>query len=206
MLKMKSLPKNLLLVLSLFALNASGLKNWASSDEIHFNKDILPILSKHCIACHGPDKAQRKADLRLDTKQGLFSSLDGFSVVSPGAPDKSLLVERIQAHDPDEIMPPPEAKNPMTQEQIDLLVAWVKQGAEWEGHWAFVTPRVPDLPEVKDMSWGNNPIDRFISSELEKQGLTPNSEADRANTGFGSTAVSLSALSALRTSSTLTSS
>ena len=181
MLKMKSLPKILLPVLSLLALNASGLKTWASSDEIHFNKDILPILSKHCIACHGPDKAQRKADLRLDTKQGLFSSLDGLSVVSPGAPDKSLLVERIQAHDPDEIMPPPEAKNPMTQEQIDLLVAWVKQGAAWEGHWAFVTPRVPDLPELKDTSWGNNPIDRFILSELEKQGLTPNPEADRAN-------------------------
>src|SRR6056300_1512445 len=148
--RMKSLRTILRSSLSLLVLNTPAQKIWAASGEIHFNKDILPILSDHCMACHGPDKAQRKADLRLDTKEGLFATLDGDSVVLPGAPDKSLLIERIQTHDPDDLMPPPEAKNPMTQDQIDLLVAWVEQGAQWEGHWAFVTPRVPDLPEVAD--------------------------------------------------------
>ena len=180
MFQMKSLRKILLSSFSLLVLNASALKTWVSAGEIHYNKDILPILSNHCMACHGPDKAQRKADLRLDTQEGLFATLDGHSVVAPGAPDKSLLIERIQTHDLDDLMPPPEAKNPMTQDQIDLLVAWVEQGAEWEGHWAFVTPRVPNLPEVADTNWGTNPIDRFILSGLESQGLTPNSEADRA--------------------------
>lgn len=155
---------------------------WADSSEsaIHFNKDILPILSKHCFACHGPDKQQRKADLRLDTQEGLFATLDGIAVVSPGKPEASSLVERISTHDPDDLMPPPESKNPMTQDQIQLLTKWIEQGAEWEGHWAFVAPRVPELPTVKQTDWPKNPIDRFVLSTLESNELTPNEEADRA--------------------------
>jgi hypothetical protein len=152
----------------------------SSGSDIHFNKDILPILSKHCFACHGPDKQQRKADLRLDTQEGLFATLDGVAMVSPGKPEASSLVERIRTHDPDDLMPPPESKNPMTQDQIDLLTTWVEQGAEWEGHWAFVAPRVPDLPQVNQSDWTRNPIDHFVLSKLESNGLPPNEAADRA--------------------------
>ena len=180
MARIQILRRTLLWGFSCLALDVPVSDALASAETIHFNKDILPILSDHCMACHGPDKAQRKADLRLDTKEGLFAELEGNLVVSPGHPDESLLIERIKTHDPDELMPPPEAKNPMTTDQIELLVAWIQQGAVWEGHWAFVTPRVPDLPEVADKRWGINPIDRFILSELESKGLTPNKEADRA--------------------------
>ena len=152
----------------------------SAGSAIRYNKDVLPILSKHCFACHGPDKQQRKADLRLDTKDGLFATLDGKAVVSPGSPESSSLVERIQTHDPDDLMPPPESKNPMTQDQINLLIEWVRQGAEWEGHWAFVAPMTPDLPLVNQSEWVRNPIDRFVLSKLETKGLTPNEEADRA--------------------------
>ena len=152
----------------------------APESDIHFNKDILPILSKHCFACHGPDQQQRKADLRLDTQEGLFATLDGMAVVSPGKPEASSLVERIRTHDPEDLMPPPESKNPMTQDQIDLLTTWVEQGAEWEGHWAFVAPRVPDLPQVSQSEWTRNPIDHFVLSKLESKGLAPNEAADRA--------------------------
>jgi mono/diheme cytochrome c family protein len=152
----------------------------ADTGEIQFNRDILPILSKHCMACHGPDPEQRKADLRLDTQEGLLASVDDGSVILPGQPEKSLLIERIRSHDPDDVMPPPEAKNPMTEEQVKLLVDWVRQGAKWEGHWAFTAPRVPTLPALKDMRWVQNPIDRFILASLETRGLAPNQEADRA--------------------------
>ena len=152
----------------------------SSESDIHFNKDILPILSKHCFACHGPDQQQRKADLRLDTQEGLFATLDGVAIVSPGKPEASSLVERIRTHDPEDLMPPPESKNPMTQDQIDLLTTWVEQGAEWEGHWAFVAPRVPNLPQVSQSEWTRNPIDHFVLSKLESNGLAPNEAADRA--------------------------
>ena len=178
--RVQNLRQTLLLGLIILVVNPSVGNADTPAGTIHFNKDILPILSDHCMACHGPDKAQRKADLRLDTQEGLFATLDGSPVVSPGEPEKSLLIERIKTHDLDDLMPPLEAKNPMTKDQIDLLEAWVKQGAEWGGHWAFVTPRVPELPKVSDESWGINPIDRFVLSGLESNGLTPNREADRS--------------------------
>ena len=150
------------------------------AEEVVFNRDVLPLLSKHCFACHGPDEAKREAALRLDTREGLFGDTGEGWVVQAGNPAKSLLIERIFSHDEDDVMPPPEAKMPLNDDQRALLQKWVEQGASWEGHWSFQTPELSTLPEVQQKSWVRNPIDRFILSELESQGLTPNSEADRA--------------------------
>ena len=150
------------------------------AEEVVFNRDVLPLLSKYCFACHGPDEAKREAALRLDTREGLFGDTGEALVVQAGDPSKSLLIERIYSHDEDDVMPPPEAKMPLNDDQRALLQKWVEQGASWEGHWSFQTPELSTLPEVQKKSWVRNPIDRFILSELENQGLTPNSEADRA--------------------------
>jgi hypothetical protein len=147
---------------------------------IEFNRQILPILADNCFACHGPDEKQRKAKLRLDTKEGAFGKLrsGGYAVV-PGKSADSALVERITADDPNRIMPPPKTHKKLTPEQIALLTRWIDQGARWSQHWAFVPPRRPELPRVADTAWPRNPIDDFILARLEKEGLRPSPEADR---------------------------
>lgn len=146
---------------------------------LQFNRDIRPILSDHCFQCHGPDAKKRKADLRLDTRAGLFEEREGIHAVRPGQPPASELIRRVTAADPADLMPPPEAKVPLTSEEIGLLAQWIEQGAPWQDHWAFVTPETPDLPAVKNQRWPVNPIDLFILARLEKEGLAPNHQADR---------------------------
>ena len=123
------------------------------AEEVVFNRDVLPLLSKHCFACHGPDEAKREAALRLDTREGLFGDTGEGWVVQAGDPAKSLLIERIFSHDEDDVMPPPEAKMPLNDDQRALLQKWVEQGASWEGHWSFQTPELSTLPEVQKKSW-----------------------------------------------------
>ena len=101
------------------------------AEEVVFNRDVLPLLSKHCFACHGPDEAKREAALRLDTREGLFGDTGEALVVQAGDPAKSLLIERIYSHDEDDVMPPPEAKMPLNDDQRALLQKWVEQGASW---------------------------------------------------------------------------
>src|SRR5438094_559648 len=107
-------------------------------DEVLYNRDIRPILSDQCYACHGPDEKKRKAKLRLDLKDEAFKEAKsgGFAIV-PGDLDKSLLLKRITDKDPETIMPPPETGKKMTETQIDLLRRWIAQGAKWQGHWAY---------------------------------------------------------------------
>src|SRR3954451_13407411 len=153
-----------------------------ATKPIDFNRDIRPILSENCFACHGPDKNKRKADLRLDTKEGLFSKVENGTPVVPGDPDKSEILSRVTSADPDEMMPPPKSKKPkLSAAQVDLLRRWVKQGAKWEGHWAFTPPQRPPVPTTKDAAWARNPVDTFILERLEKEGLHPTKEADKAN-------------------------
>ena len=148
-------------------------------ETISFNRDIRPILSDHCLQCHGQDAEKRKADLRLDTREGILSERQDRSVVEPGNLDQSELIHRITAADPDEVMPPPETKKTLSTAQISLLKRWVQEGAVWQDHWAFATPRKPDLPQTRNPAWIRNPIDHFILAKLEATGLTPNPEADR---------------------------
>jgi hypothetical protein len=148
---------------------------------LDFNRDIRPILSDHCYACHGPDEAKRKAGLRLDVRENAFQELkSGARAIVPGDVSNSALVRRITSNDPDEVMPPPDGGKPLSLAQIELLTRWVKEGAPWAKHWAFVPPERPPLPAVKHPQWPRNEIDYFTLARLEQAGLAPNPEADRA--------------------------
>ncbi len=153
----------------------------ATASKVDFNRDIRPILSDNCYACHGPDSNKRKAGLRLDLREGALGKLksDAFAIV-PGHPEKSTLVERLHTKDEDDRMPPANSGKKLTPEQIALLTRWIAEGAEWKAHWSFIKPEPPELPAVKNKSWPANPIDRFILARLEKEKLKPSREADRA--------------------------
>ncbi|HUY93023.1 MAG TPA: DUF1553 domain-containing protein [Pirellulales bacterium] len=147
--------------------------------QISFNRDIRPILSDHCFQCHGPDSAQRKADLRLDAEAGAEADLGGHRAIVPGDVEASELVRRITAADPEERMPPAEFERPLSAEQIDLLEKWIAEGAKWQGHWSFIPPVRPQPPAVRDAAWPRGPIDAFVLARLEAEGLSPSPEADK---------------------------
>lgn len=147
---------------------------------IQFDRDIRPILSANCFACHGPDAEKRKASLRLDTREGLFGSLrEGGRAVVPSQPDESALLKRVTAADKEQLMPPPKTGKQLTAAQIALLRRWIEEGAPWSAGWAFTPPQVPALPSVKLSAWPRNEIDRFILAALEQRGWRPVPEADR---------------------------
>ncbi|MDE0552649.1 MAG: PSD1 and planctomycete cytochrome C domain-containing protein [Candidatus Poribacteria bacterium] len=151
----------------------------AYAGKLQFDRDIRPILSDKCFACHGPDPAVRQANLRLDTKEGAFSTPSGYPIIVPGEPENSELVLRITHEDIDQRMPPQISNRQPTQEQIDTLIQWIAEGAEWEEHWVYNLPKRVDPPPVKDTTWVRNPIDAFILGRLEAEGLTPSAEADK---------------------------
>jgi hypothetical protein len=146
---------------------------------IDFNRDIRPIFSENCYQCHGPDKNKRKAQLRLDTREGIFSRHGDATTVIPSKPDQSELVRRITTADKNERMPDPKSGKTLSQRQIALIKKWIDQGAPWQGHWAYVKPKRPDLPPVNAGGPIQNPIDRMIQAKLHEGGLRPAPEADR---------------------------
>ena len=153
----------------------------ASTPERHvdFNRDIRPILAENCLTCHGPDGAQRKAGLRLDTSDGAAMKLpSGNRAIVPGKLDQSGLAIRIEAKGPMQ-MPPAASGKKLSPFQIETLKLWVKQGGSYEEHWAFIPPKRPAIPAVKLKSWALNPIDNFILARLEKEGLKPSPTTDR---------------------------
>lgn len=156
----------------------------ASADRPDFNREIRPILSDNCFACHGPDDSTRKARLRLDRREGATEpSRSGALAIVPGDPDSSELIARITATDPGEVMPPPETGKSLTPEQVDVLRRWIASGADYQTHWAFVPPRRPPVPEPPaDVLEApiSNPIDAFIAARLAQEGLRMSPEADRA--------------------------
>jgi hypothetical protein len=152
----------------------------SAPDRVDFARDIRPILSENCFACHGPDEKTRKAKLRLDTRDGAFGKIrSGGHAVVPGKATESELIARISSADATELMPPPKSGKKLTPRQRALLRQWVEQGAPWSTHWAFDPPRRTPLPKVGEARWPRNPIDHFILARLEKEGLRPSPEADR---------------------------
>ncbi len=152
-----------------------------SAGDLRFNRDIRPLLAEHCFQCHGPDASARKAKLRLDTREGAFADRDSGVVIQPGHPEASLLVQRIRSTDPEEVMPPPGIKKPLKTGEMAILESWVRQGAAYEGHWAFQPidrPAVPDGGTIPGAAL-RNPIDAFILRPLAARGLSPSMEADR---------------------------
>ena len=150
-------------------------------EKVDFSRDIRPILAAHCFQCHGPDAAARKAELRLDVADVLRrKSKAGRPIIAPGKPQQSELFVRVSSSDPKHRMPPAEADNPLTSEQVELLRRWIEQGAPWQEHWAYRTPTKPPVPGVQRAGWCRTPIDRFILARLEREGLSPSPEADKA--------------------------
>lgn len=147
--------------------------------KIDFTRDIRPILSEYCYACHGPDSNKREADLRLDTQEGLFKKLDEHSVVLPGKAGKSDLYIRLITDDADLRMPPADSERTLKPEQIALIKRWIDAGADWQGHWAFVVPKRPAIPNVKKKPTVKNDIDRFVLAALNVRGLKQSSQTDR---------------------------
>ena len=146
--------------------------------KIAFNRDVRPILSENCFACHGPDKNKRKGDLRLDMKDGgAFEAHEAKTPIVPGNPGSSELYRRVDASDPDVKMPPPKSEKKLTGRQVAILKKWIEQGAAYQPLWSFVAPERPEAPQVADRAWPRNAIDRFILARLEKEGFKPAAEA-----------------------------
>ena len=147
----------------------------SAAGKLEYNRDIRPILAENCFACHGPDSAARKADLRLDRREAAIEA----GAITPGDPEASELIARINTTNPKEVMPPPSLHKTLTAAQKDILRRWIEAGAEYQLHWSLIPPARPAPPRVKNESWVRNPIDRFILARLEEQGLRPAPEADR---------------------------
>ena len=150
----------------------------AAEDKIQFNRDIRPILSENCFACHGLDAKKREAKLRLDSAEGAFKpNDDGDLAIKPGDLAKSGLWERINSTDKDDVMPPPKSHKTLTAAQRATIKRWIEQGAPYQKHWAFEAPVRPELPAISTPP--GNPVDAFILARLEKEALKPSPEADR---------------------------
>ncbi|MCY3550026.1 MAG: PSD1 and planctomycete cytochrome C domain-containing protein [Candidatus Poribacteria bacterium] len=175
----------LIALLACFCLAVLGLSTASAEHHeteqanINYNLDIRPILANNCYACHGPDAKARQANLRLDTKAGAFSEPSGYPIIVPNKPEESELHLRIISDDDTYRMPPAGFNKTLTPEQIEAITQWIREGAKWEEHWAFTTPVSQTPPDVKNDGWVRNPIDAFILSRLEKEGLQPASEADK---------------------------
>jgi hypothetical protein len=146
----------------------------AADDGIRFNRDVRPILSENCFACHGQDAKKRKAKLRLDEREGALADRDGVRAIVPGDLAKSELWARIISKDKDEAMPPQKSHKVLTATDKEALKRWIEQGAQYEGHWSFEAPQKQEIPKVAGT---NNPIDAFLQDRLRKEGLKPSGYA-----------------------------
>lgn len=151
----------------------------SGQERLEYNRDIRPILADACFACHGPDSASRKADLRLDRREAAIES----KAIVAGHADQSALIERIMSNDPEFVMPPPETKKTLTAQQKEKLAKWIHAGAEYQAHWSLIAPVRPPVPPLPNAWWpdieAQNPVDHFIYKEIAKSGLKPAAEADR---------------------------
>jgi hypothetical protein len=152
-------------------------------DTVSYNFNVRPILSDKCYKCHGPDANKRQAGLRLDDPVIAFKALrdnPNAHVLVPGSPEMSELFRRISTNDTSEMMPPANSNlKRLTPHEVALIKKWIKQGAKFEKHWAFVPPKSWPIPEVKDKAWPKNQIDYFILHKQEQYGLAPNPETDK---------------------------
>ncbi|NLX99782.1 MAG: DUF1549 domain-containing protein [Rhodopirellula sp.] len=169
-------------------ISVAGIVGWAGSPPsataadpaIVFNRDIRPLLSENCYRCHGPDAGQRQADLRLDTAEGAVADLGGYRAIVPGKPEESEAYVRIAEPDESMRMPPADSGRQLSADQVALIGRWIRQGAEWQGHWSFLPLHRPSPPQAADSSRINNAIDAFIVHRLQAEGLEHCSEADKA--------------------------
>lgn len=165
-----------------FALFVSALAPNASAEGIDFNREVRPILSQNCFACHGPDAHDRKAGLRLDEREAAVELRDGVRAIDVERPEESEVLLRIFSEDADDVMPPPKSHKTLSASDKAILKQWIEEGAPYADHWAFVPVERPALPEVEKTyaDWTHNVIDRFVLERLQAEGMKPSSAADRA--------------------------
>ncbi|MCC6153552.1 MAG: DUF1549 domain-containing protein, partial [Candidatus Hydrogenedentes bacterium] len=157
----------------LFAAQATFLTSAIADDSVKYNRDIRPILAENCFTCHGPDKNTRKADLRLDNREGAVAAL------GTGGRANSELWEHIATTNPDDLMPPPSSGKSLTPDQIETLGKWIDAGAPYEKHWAFLPIERVAPPAVANAAWPRNDLDRFVLARQELAGVVPNPEAEK---------------------------
>ena len=136
----------------------------SARSKLNYDRDIRPILSETCFACHGPDEQTREAEFRLDIANDHFIGL-----LSPGNPDDSELAQRIVSDDDNLRMPPIDSRKQLTSAQIEMIKQWIKEGAQIEGHWAWNAPRKAALPRIQNKRWARNAIDYFVKKQLDGQ-------------------------------------
>ncbi|MGI9517099.1 MAG: PSD1 and planctomycete cytochrome C domain-containing protein [Pirellulaceae bacterium] len=161
-------------IIVLIATIIAGLQTTAYA-QISFNQQIRPLLSRHCTVCHGPDESSREADLRLDQRSAAIADLGGYAAILPGDPDSSELIARIS--DTDDPMPPEEHGHRLSDDEVELLRAWIREGAVYEQHWSFVKPQRPALPDVDNLQWATSEIDQFILHRQQEHELSPSPPA-----------------------------
>lgn len=155
--------------------------NVPATAKVRFNAQIRPLLSDRCFYCHGPDGKHREAGLRLDQRDSATQDLGSGAAIVAGDPEASLLIRRVTETDPDLVMPPPTSKHGrLPAAEVELLSRWIREGAEYEPHWAFAPLDRSPPPAVNQAEWVSNPIDRFVLAKLEASGIRPSPEADRA--------------------------
>jgi hypothetical protein len=152
-----------------------------NATPVDYQRDIRPILADNCFKCHGPDEVARKGKLRLDTREtALKGGRSGDPALVPGKPDASLILQRITSAEEDRVMPPPATRKKLTKTQIDLLRRWIEQGGDYPSHWAFIAPKLPPIPTIRNpQSAIRNAIDAFILARLEREGLAPSPAASK---------------------------
>ena len=142
-------------------------------ETIDFNFHVNPILSDKCFACHGPDDKQRKANLRLDTKEGLYQMTEDLikRVIDLDNLEESEMIRRIFHENKSIVMPPPESNLSLSEYEKNILKKWILQGAEWKKHWSFIKPEKPEIPQIQNNQWVKNEIDIFVAKNIENQNL-----------------------------------
>ncbi len=167
------MPRIDLSLICLAILASSAMAEQRASSAIDYGEVIAPILSRHCLECHGPDAQQREAGLRLDSQNSAKGQLEsGVRAIVPGKPSASELIIRVKSKS-DDRMPPRDHATALSSTEIEQLTRWINEGAKWESHWAFTAPARMSPPSVLDSEWIQNPIDQFILAKLEQKSLTP---------------------------------
>ena len=150
----------------------------ANGQNVDFNRDVRPILSENCFACHGPDGEARKGDLRLDIEEEARKDFGGYFALVPQQPEQSEVWLRVDTDDEDDIMPPPKAKKTLTAAEKSILKRWIEQGANYAKHWAYVAPEKAELPKIQEEGFEiRNFIDAFVLERIKEAGLKPSAEA-----------------------------
>jgi hypothetical protein len=171
--------------LLLLVLGIAGAGLWAkwmydvyATPAVDFNLEVRPILNRSCISCHGGVK-QAGGFSVLFREEAMRPAKSGRQPIVPGSPARSELIRRVTlpASDPDHM---PQRGVALGEQEIRILRTWVKQGAKWQDHWAYVAPKLESIPQPHDRQWVLNPVDAFVRARLERHGLQPSPRAECA--------------------------